>query len=1179
MADNRTRLDEIRQRYATGGEPVAEPSDTQSTLERLRQKYPVAQKSDRLQDIRSRYLTEPVMTEEEPAQPVSTLSYSQKDLTKDQFLKPIRAYMVDRFGDHMRDRDAETLVEEFTNNMRGFAGGNSVRSVNEISYLNDIGKDQEKMARAGEAYAIFEGMQGLTGETTFGEKAEIVGDYARSAILDPINLIGFGLGKVATSGGFKAGSQVALIAAKKAYQKQIAQGATKEAAQEVAERIVKAQALRASRATSQRIAQKKAVEQATKGVVGRMTSKAGLKELAVVGGFEAAVGAATDYMYQDALIRTKVQDEYNTYQTGIAALGGIIAGGIAAGTSRAVTDPTRMATPEAIGLKSSTRGAKINLFRTTDEAGKPLVPEAGNWAKDIQKGVELEAQDTQFFIDMLLGNDELGLKGLVHTLSDQGYVWAKRNSEDKISNWIGDIIKNSDPQDAKAFIDDFTKLTGIDMATKTEKLTIENFADTFKRKMSDTGKVLNATSQAARFLGKNPNNLTVGDYVEYATSGVARSPEKVTTSTGKKVGQAFGRFIEKDLPDFQNNVIRLLVANLSTTALNIGGYTAATSLNSASDIVSALLVSPVEAVYKVYKPKEAAKLGLNFSEMVANQRFKLRNTLDVNTTYDNFLKYTQARPDATAELTKVLPGGVEDVKKLNTGFDPDVSMATLRTNQVVDVIQRANLVQAQDMYTKSIEFTTQLDKALRKDFGMGWNEFFSQEGYRKAMQTEKFAKAEAIAIDETLKAVFSKSYKDTKGIGEIAAVIEDARNLPGVGLLVPFGRFFNNTVAFTSDVTGIAPLMSRALGKEQTRTLPEQLSRTAVAAALVAALAEREVEYLEMGLSWSEELDPETGAVIDEKYEFPYGLLKGVARVVAHRYRDETVPSELLAQLGDQFFGQLTRQLGEVGDGVAGIFEAALSDPEQGKSVANYLLETVGSLPAQAFSGATRFADPINVGYGMFVRREEFAVPDRAQRKLMADSLRYMNQIYAGVTGEDIAPEKQSAASGTARADMSKFISTTRESRLTATERVMNQLGLPAFKLNKSSPAKAANNRFNQVFNELVESKSRALLNRKAFQEGNLEQKKNFYNTAIKDARDATKNFMLRLASESNDRDLMKMIELSSKPKFTLSRTMEDLGFGDKAVEDLSSEQLDILENALKFREEFIGTKGTRSLR
>lgn len=1166
-----SRLDEIEQRINQG---YAGSNQLDEIEKRMQGGYTSGSVLD---DIQNRYSLDPVQIDLPPQQKIRDYSkriYSEKDLTKDEFIKPIREYMVDRFGDHMRDEKPEDLVEKYTNNLRGFAGGNSVRSVNEISYLNDIGKDEAKMARAGEAYAIFEGMQSIFGETTAGEKAEIFGDYLRSAVVDPINLIGFGIGKVASSGGFKAGSQVALIAAKKTFQKKLAEGATKEVAQEAAERVIKAQALRASRDTARSVAKKQAVERATGSALGRIATKAGLRELAVVGGFEGAVGAATDYMYQDALIRTKVQDEYNMYQTGISALGGIVAGGIAAAGSRTMTDPTRLAAPDAIQLKSSTRGAKVNLFRTQDESGKPFIPEAGKWAEDIQKGVELEAQDTEFFITMLLGNDELGLKGLVHTLSDQGYVWSRRNADDKISNWIGDIIKNADPQDAKQFIDDFTNLTGIDMATKTEKLTVENFADTFKRKMSDTGKVLNAASQAARFLGKNPNNLTVNDYAEFVTSGVAGAPETVTSTTGKKIGQAFGKVIEKDLPDFQNNVIRLLVANLSTTALNVGGYTAATTLNTAQDVVASLIVSPVQAVYKLYNPEEAAKLGLNFTEMVANQKFKLRNTLDVNTTYDTFLKYTQARPDATKELTKVLPGGIEDIKKLDTGFDPDVSLMTLRTNQAVDVIQRINLVQAQDMYTKSVEFTTQMDKYLRRDFGMGWNDFFTQQNYRQVMQTEKFAKAEAAALDETLKAVFSKSYKGKGPIGEVAAVIEDARNLPGVGLLVPFGRFFNNTVAFTADATGVAPLMARSIGKETTRTLPEQVARTATAAALVAALAVREVEYLDQGLSWSEELDPDTGAVIDEKYEFPYGLLKGAARIVAHIYRDGSVPPELLQQLGDQFVGQLTRQLGEVGSGVGGIVTAMLSD--EGPELSKYLLDTVGAVPAQVVSGVTRSVDPLNVGYGMFVRREEFAVPDRAQNKLIADSLRYMNQFYAGITGEDIAPEKQTAASGTARADFSKFISTTRENRLTATERVVNQLGIPAFKLNQASPAKAANNRFNQVFHEIVEEKSRALLGSKTFQEGSLEVKKGMYKNAMSAARDGVKTFMKRLALENNDRDLLKMIELSSKPSLTLNKTMEDLGFTGRSVDELSSEELDTLENAIKFRDEFIGVKGIR---
>jgi hypothetical protein len=1167
-------LDQIQQRIGQG---YSKPSRLDEIEQRVKSGY---SGSNRLDEIGSRYSLDSGPVDLPPDVAIKDYSqqnYSENDLTKPEYLEPIRAYMVDRFGDHMREVEAEDLVEKFTNNMRGFSGGNSVRSVNEISYLNDIGGDEEKVARAGQAYAIFEGMQSVFGDTTTGEKAEIFGDYVRSAVLDPINLIGFGIGKVASSGGFKAGSQVALIAAKKTFQKKLAEGATKEVAQEAAERVIRAQALRSSRETSRRVAQKQAVEKATSNALGRITTKAGLKELAIVGGFEGAVGAATDYMYQDALIRTKVQDEYNVYQTGISALGGIIAGGIAAAGSRTMTDPTRLAAPDAIQLKSSTRGAKVNLFRTQDESGKPFLSDVGNWAKDVQKGVELEAQDTEFFITMLLGNDDLGIKGLVHTLSDQGYVWSRRDSQDKISNWIGDIIKNADPQDAKQFIDDFTQATGIDMATKTEKLTVENFADTFKRKMSDTGRVLNATSQAARFLGKNPNNLTVGDYAEFVVSGSTKEADGAVTTAGKKIGEAFGKIVEKDLPDFQNNIIRLLVANLSTTALNIGGYTAATSLNTAQDVVASVLMAPAEALYKVYNPKEASKLGLNFTEMVANQKFKLRNTLDVNTTYDTFQKYAQARPDATAELTKVLPGGIEDIKKLSGGFDPDVSMATLRTNQAVDVIQRINLVQAQDMYTKSIEFTTQLDKYLRRDFGMGWNDFFTQKNYRQVMQTEKFAKAEAAALDETLKAVFAKSYKGKGAVGEIAGVIEDARNLPGVGLLVPFGRFFNNTVGFTMDTVGVAPLVARSIGKESTRTLPEVVARTSVAAALVSTLAVRELEYLEQGLSWSEEFDPETGAVIDEKYEFPYGLLKGAARIVAHLYRDGSVPAELLEQLGDQFVGQLTRQLGEVGDGVGGIVTAMLSD--EGPELSEYMMNTIGAVPSQIASGATRSLDPLNVAYGLFVRQEDFAVPDRAQSKFMADSLRYMNQFYAGVTGEDIAPEKQTAASGTARADFSKFISTTRESRLTATERIMNQLGIPAFKLNQPSDAKAANNRYNEVFHQILEGKSRQLLESKRFREGTLEQKKGQYQNMVKSAKDSVESYMTRLAMNNGDRDLLKMIKLSGKKsRLTLNNTMRDLGFEGKKIEELSSEELNTLENALKFRDEFIGTKGIRKL-
>lgn len=1175
-------FDVILNKY--GGQKVSPVGDE---FDKILQKYgKPAGPVDEFDSILQKYSRPPVATQQvsSPSEDVqglgdlSKLVYSEDNLVEDKFYKPILGYMTDRFGVHMKDLDRRDLIEKYTNNMRGFAGGNSVRAIDEFSFLNDVGDKEDKMARAGQAYAIYEGMQGLFGETTVAEKAEVVQDFVRTAVADPINLVGFGLGKIFTSTGFKGGSQIALIAAKKAYQKKIAQGATKEVAQKVGERVFRAQASAAATKTAQTIAKREAIKQGATTTLQKMTTSQALKEAAVVGGFEAAVGVATDYLYQDALIRTKVQDEFSYVQSGLAALGGIIAGGVALG-SNALTG-RQIAAPTPISVKQTTKGAKINIsdsiaqYIKALEQGSPDVPKAGKWLEDVRKGVELEDQDTEFFITMLLGNDKLGMKGLVHTLSEQGYVWKPRNADDKVSNWIGDIIKKADPQDAKAFLNQFSDLTGIKMAQGKE-LTIEAFGDTFKKKMSDSGRVLNASSQAARILGKNPNQVTIDDYVQFISNGTLPELTNNTSVAAQKIGNAFGRFIEKDIPDFQNNLIRLLVSNISTTAMNVTGYAAATTLNSLTDVTRGVLLGGKAAAFGLVNPKMAKEAGISIKDIGKNQIFKLRNTLDPNTTYDTFLRYSQARPEAMKPLTSVLPGGVEDLKKLAQGFDPETRLVTLRANQAVDVIQRVNLVQAQDMYTKSIEFTSQLDKFLRRPvkdggFGMGWEDFFSQQNYQQLMRSERFLLSEAAAIDETLKATFAKSYKGKGVLGEVAGAIEDARNIPGIGLLIPFGRFFNNTMAFAADSTGILPVLSKFTGKYPNRSFTEIGARGMVSIALVGTLAQREMDYIDLGLSWSEEIDEETGMVVDEKYEFPYGAYKAAARLMAYHWKGEEIPKELVAQVSDQFIGQLTRQLGDVGAGVDGILTALVS--EEGGDLGKIVGEKLGAIPSQFVSASTRFLDPVNQMVGL-LREEDYAVPDRNQGyKNFNNAVRYMDQLIAVATGEDIAPEKQSAASGTGRSQATKFVSTTRGSRLTNTERVMNMVGKPNYMANLTSQSEVADNRYNEIFFDLVEEKAGFLYKRKAFREGDLETRQGLLKNLMKQAKEDTLAYIGGIGGTSEDRTLSKMIAISKYSKDKVRRTVADLGI-DKDVEDMSYAELVTLENALKFREEFKGIK------
>lgn len=1113
--------------------------------------------------------------EEEPVVEYSQMNYSENDLLQDDFFVPIQEYMVDRFGTHMQDLDKEDIVEKFTNNMRGFAGGNSVRAINEITYLNEVGEDEERLAKAGRAYEIFEGLQSLSGDTGWGEKAEILFDYTRSAVLDPVNVFGLGIGKTATGVGFKAGSQLTLISAKQAYKKQLAKGATTEAAQKVAERVLRKQTARVVTETNKQIATRQAAEKAATTFLQRMTTPTALKEAAIVGGFEAAVAAGTDYLYQDAMLRTKVQDEYNVYQTGLSAVVGLVAGGLSGSLSNVGTGASGLLPPAP--LNTSTKGSKsvsklVNQTPAATPPAGPTVP-TGNWLKDIAKGKELKDQDTEFFITMLLGNDEKGLKGLAQILVEDGYVWRRRTPDDKVSNWIGDIIKNSDPQDAKQFIDDFTKATGIKM-NDGKKLTVEGFADTFKKKMSDSGKVLNSVSQVAKVLGRDPKAVTIEDYAQFVLGGGVPTPQTATSVASNKIGKAVGNFVSRDLPDFQNNIIRLMVSNLSTTALNVTGYAAATGLNSVTDITRAVLMGGNAGIYMAIKPKEAKAMGIEALSLLQNQVTKARNTLDPNTTYDTFLQYAQQRPEAMRQLTAVLPGGIESLDKLAKGFDPNTPLLTLQANQAVDVIQRLSLVSAQDGYTKAIEFTSQMDKLLRRSedkggFGMSWNEFFALPDHQSKMVSERYAKIEAQAVDETLRAVFSKSFKGRGFVGEVAGMIEDARNLPGIGLLVPFGRFFNNTVAFAYQTTAAGPLLSKAMGLGDTsKPTSELVARGLVTWSLIGMLTQREMDYIDQGLGWSEEIDEETGEVIDERYEFPYGVYKAVARGFAHHMRGDEIPKDLIAQFGDQFVGQLTRQLGEAGQGLNNIVSAVLSD--EGPGLAKILGDSLGTIFSQAASGITRPLEPLNVIAGLS-RDEEFYVPDRKQGTAWVNnSLRYMDQFLGLVTGENLAPPKQSAAEGQPTVQASKLVSTTRGSRLTNTERVMNAIGKPTFLANMASQSEAADNRYNEIFNEIVEDQAGLLFKSKSFSEGNLEYKQMMVTKMITEARKATLGYMGRVASNNGDRALMKMINISrAYPKLTVQRTLEDLGF-DRGIDRLSEEELDTLDNALKFREEFI---------
>ena len=127
---------------------------------------------------------------------VEAFTYSEDDISaRPELYNRVYEAVEDRYGlQAVEGKAREEVVDTYLNNRRGNSSGNSIRAISEADYLMEIKDDPDRLLKAGKGYAIFMGMESLTGEgVTLTEKAEGVKDYAASIIFDPINFVTMGL--------------------------------------------------------------------------------------------------------------------------------------------------------------------------------------------------------------------------------------------------------------------------------------------------------------------------------------------------------------------------------------------------------------------------------------------------------------------------------------------------------------------------------------------------------------------------------------------------------------------------------------------------------------------------------------------------------------------------------------------------------------------------------------------------------------------------------------------------------------------------------------------------------------------------------------------------------------------------------------------------------------------------
>lgn len=624
--------------------------------------------------------------------------------------------------------------------------------------------------------------------------------YVLNSVMNPYEspsmLLGAGIVALAKKMFPRIGKQ----AAKKGFQTAASLGLTKEQSKELA------------KAYSQKV-----IGQRTKATVVASVAADGT----TLGGIDA--------LWQDTMMDMEQQEEYNIYQTGFAAMSAILGGVMAKGTlaeSTGISGYNKNFIREAKGSLAREPVDKKAIHDTIENA-------ALTWLEKTNKGQELLHKSenatltADFMKAIILGNDEIGFEGLLQALQKQNI---KFNMSD-----IGEMTKSKGladattqlllelPSDVKDKLFDAIKQTPIfgevenDIITFLSKsssnrdINSSNFDDfiyVIASKTREGGQITNLWSQVSK---RNKSNA------EYVESQRLAQVELEELEKGKKSPQVL-RYI-------QNVFKRDVVSTWSTTGLNLKGFSIMHGLDVATDAPRAItqmaIYSPQALYYMARGNKaEARKAIVKSFSVIQNTTQKLRNALDPNMTASMFQEYLSLDEKAASSLSKLVAAGIEGGDsaeamakrygfKINKKGKPNIVVRGVEA--ATNTAQKVAFVNMADVYMKSQASLGHLDSLLRERMGFSLKDLDNPKLFTPKEKLEFFASPEYKKIsddvsDLALETIFSRNYKNDNlygdTVGQIAGAIEDFGNMGIFGTLFPFGKFYNNTIAFTYNFMG-----------------------------------------------------------------------------------------------------------------------------------------------------------------------------------------------------------------------------------------------------------------------------------------------------------------------------------------------------------------------------------------
>jgi len=1116
------------------------------------------------------------------------------DLMTDSNFAVVGQYMDQRFGMREDQHDRQKIIDSYVNHMRKFNFGQSVVTATELAYLST--DDEAKKLGAGQAYKLFDNMKGaFSEEYTFGQKADAVYDYGRALIVDPVNIVSLGFGKLITGGATKVAAQLA----KETVKKLVKEAAKKRGIKGALTKSMQVEANIIEQRVIGKIIRGEAVEGVAEGAFSAGLKREARKEVLAVSAFDTAASVTVDGIYQKALMQSGVQDNYSVMQGGIAGLGGIFGGSLAYGLTMLNKAPSSEATlplfmqafdnaaaTEASVKKLAMTGrnrknkevlAKMD-FAALTKALKQNSTTAARWSAKVTKGNNLRRTRVEDIADPL--RDELigaflhgvdegpdKFKGLKNIFEDFGIELA--NEDDSFKNFtdfLGETIKSLPKGEGGAYneVNNLYKAT-LSKLPDFNNQTLDQGLYTLSSISSEWGRTGNTLSKFKRDLIaklKVQPGMSAGQVYNSVVEDVLDAPTK---NVREKIADGSSKL--------QQNLIRMLITHPGTTALNLVGWANATAMQSIGDTLrGALYGGRALSEMAIGRTTKATEFATKSKLMFSLQRQKATNLVSPYATQQATYSFLAANPKSQKELFRYMSGGIEldDVYK-NLGVKLDDMEQPGNWEKVMDFAQTMYGVKAQDMYTKSQEFMYALDKQIRLKYGKTYSEFLQDPNLYRTMKGDDFVEVQAIAVEDALRNVYAKSYSkplygDTKGtLNSAAGVLEDLRKYPIIGAMVPFGQFFNNTLGHMFDHTGISLIHKYAANT--TRDPMELLTKSAVGLSLIGITAAREYDNMEEGLALFDERGSD-GAIRNRMYDFPYSFYKAMGRMAAHAHRDGKIPTEMVNEVVTLFGPKnLTRQLG---DSAKMSFDL-LVDIAQNEDVAvvEGLVKVVQDAGSMYISAYSRPLDPINQMIALS-KGENYIAPDRKQgSEWVNKSLRYSDQIFGALMEEPV--EKQTALTDTpAMMPIGRIFGYREVPGQTSIQRMFNEIGRPQWRTDIKSFIPEVQNNINGHIFKFLELNASQVIDSDAWRNGTEKTRKTILSDVLKRSKEDVVDILER-SIDRNDERTLSLYKLSKKgsgiSKEDVEKALVSLDI-DLEITDLDKNQLDFLVNYLELSKE-----------